>query len=170
MAAELTQVEASALDDCEQRIAAGMRTFVEVGSALLRIRDERLYRTTYGTFEDYCEQRWSISRPRAYELISAVGVVSAIADTGQSPPENEAQARELARVPEADRADVWRETVERTNGTRRTRRAGTRPLLTPQALAAARAAGRAIAAQTTDATWLAVARICSGTTGRHPVA
>jgi hypothetical protein len=29
---------------------------------------------------------------------------------------NEGQARELARVPEGQRAEVWRETVERTNG------------------------------------------------------
>lgn len=118
MAAEitLTQAEASDLDECEQRIAKGMRTFVEVGTALLRIRDERLYRTTYGTFEDYCQQRWGFNRHRASQMITAAEVVTTVT-TGDLPaPANEAQARELARVEPERRAEVWRETVERTEG------------------------------------------------------
>lgn len=112
----LTREEAVALEDCEQRIERGLRTFLEVGSALTVIRDSRLYRETHETFEAYAKERWNLSRTRSYELMTAAEVVSAIADTGQAPPENEAQARQLSRVPEPDRADVWAETVERTNG------------------------------------------------------
>jgi hypothetical protein len=112
----LTREEAIALDDCEKRIESGLKTFLEVGSALAVIRDSKLYRETHETFEAYAKERWNLSRTRSYELMAAADVVSAIADTGQVPPENEAQARQLSRLPEADRADVWAETVERTNG------------------------------------------------------
>ena len=68
--------------------------------ALKEIRDRRLYRQQYDTFEEYCFQRWDVSRPRAYELCAASEVVadlSAIADI-RVLPENEAQARPLTRL------------------------------------------------------------------------
>lgn len=68
--------------------------------ALKEIRDRRLYRQHYDTFEEYCIQRWDVSRPRAYELCAASEVVanlSAIADI-RLLPENEAQARPLTRL------------------------------------------------------------------------
>ena len=113
--APLTRAEAIALGDCEQRIERGLKTFIEVGSALAAIRDNRLYRATHESFETYCRERWNLSRPRAYELMTAAEVVSAMADTEQ-PPTNERQARELAKVPEPERAEVWAEAVERTDG------------------------------------------------------
>lgn len=115
---DFTDVEASTLVQCERVIERGLKTFVEVGTALATIRDGRLYRTEYDSFEDYCDQRWAISRPRAYELMSAAQVVSAIADTGMRPPANEAQARELSKL--RDRPDklrdAWAEASERANG------------------------------------------------------
>ena len=93
-----------------------MQTFMEVGMALATIRDKRLYQAKYATFEDYCHQRWSLSRSRAYQLMAAADVVSTIVDTGLPAPANEGQARELARVPAEKRAEVWRATVERTEG------------------------------------------------------
>jgi len=101
---------------CEAVIERGLATFVEVGEALLVIRDERLYRESHATFEDYCRERWSLSRARAYQLIGAAEVVSTVVDNGLPAPMTERQARELARVPEPERADVWREALERTEG------------------------------------------------------
>jgi len=113
----LTVAERDTLAECEGKIERGMQTFLEVGNALTTIRDSRLYRAEFATFEDYCVDRWSISRPRAYELMAAAQVVSAIADKiAVPPPGNEGQARELAKVHEDERADVWQETVERTDG------------------------------------------------------
>lgn len=103
------------LADCELRIERGLKTFIDVGQALAEIRDSRLYKGTHGTFEDYCAERWNMSRPRAYELISAAEVVSGMPDTAP-PVTNARQAAALAAVPEPERAEVWRETVERTNG------------------------------------------------------
>lgn len=113
--APLTRAEQIALDDCEQRIERGLKVFIEVGSALAFIRDNRLYRASHQTFEAYAKVRFNISRPRAYELITAAEVVSGIPDTLPAPT-NAGQATELAKLPEADRADVWAEAVERTGG------------------------------------------------------
>jgi hypothetical protein len=112
----LTASESNALAEHEAVIERGIKTFYEVGTALADIRNRKLYRANYGTFEEYAEKRWQMSRPRAYELMAAAEVVSAMADTGITAPANERQARELGRVPEPDRATVWAETVERTDG------------------------------------------------------
>ena len=60
----------------EQVIERGLTTFVEVGNALLEIRDSRLYKDSFSTFEDYCRERWGMSRPRAYPLIEAAEIMS----------------------------------------------------------------------------------------------
>lgn len=117
MSKELSTSEAAQLAACETVIARGVQTFVAVGSALMKVRDAQLYRAGHRTFEDYCERRWSISRPRAYQLMEAATAVSTVVDKiGVPPPANEGQARELAKVPEAERAEVWQEAVERTEG------------------------------------------------------
>lgn len=68
----LSPTESTRLQKCEAVIEKGLQTFIEVGNALLEIRDSRLYRQDYGTFEDYCRKRWKISRAHAYRLIEAV--------------------------------------------------------------------------------------------------
>jgi hypothetical protein len=39
---------------CEEAIGRGFQSFVEVGLALVKIRDERLYRQDYYDFDQYC--------------------------------------------------------------------------------------------------------------------
>ena len=46
------------LHKLEKTIEEGLRTFTAVGRALLEIRDDQLYRPDYGTFEDYCREKW----------------------------------------------------------------------------------------------------------------
>lgn len=126
MSAELTQREATALDRCEIVIERGIKTFVEVGNALLEIRDKKLYRTTYGTFEDYCAQRWQLDRKYAYRIMDSARVHAALdagetdasADSGLSPigdkPANEAQARPLTRLlPKSNASPAERGQAER---------------------------------------------------------
>ena len=62
---ELTAQECSALAHHEATIERGLETFHEVGAALLEIQDGRLYRETHAAFEDYCRERWQMSRRRA---------------------------------------------------------------------------------------------------------
>lgn len=70
----LTTVERSRLAECEEVIAHGVTVFVRVGRALAEIRDGKLYRETHATFEAYCQERWQISRPRAYEIMDQARV------------------------------------------------------------------------------------------------
>lgn len=106
----------AALAAAEQRIERALNGFVDMGQALTEIRDGRLYKATHGNFEAYCQERWDIGRDYADRMIAAAQVVLTIVSKGLPAPTKESQARALVAVPEPDRADVWREAVERTNG------------------------------------------------------
>jgi hypothetical protein len=100
------------LHACEEIIERGQRTFVEVGRALGRIRDERLYREDgYSSFDDYCKARWSMAKSYANYLIAGTEVATNVAIT------NEAQARALRQVPEPRRADVLADVRSRSDST-----------------------------------------------------
>jgi hypothetical protein len=55
----------------EARLERNIRAFLEAGQDLLYIRDNRLYRSNYATFEEYCDQRWYLKQSRAYQLMDA---------------------------------------------------------------------------------------------------
>jgi hypothetical protein len=79
----VTDAERSTLAELETVIRGGLGTFVEVGRALTKIRDGGLYKVDgYASFEAYTAHRWDIGKTRAYELIGAAEVMSAIADAG----------------------------------------------------------------------------------------
>lgn len=101
----LTTIEAERLEACENIIARGLESFVDVGEALRIIRDERLYRLTHATFEDYI-QTWGLSRSRAYQLIAWREVDESLS-TVVDKPATERQARELAKVEPEQREEVW---------------------------------------------------------------
>jgi hypothetical protein len=94
---QLSPAERCRLAELEQVVDAGMQTFVDVGLALLEIRDGRLYRQTHGTFESYCTARWGFTDRRGRQLIAAAEIGTMV------PVANERQAREL--VPLLDRPD-----------------------------------------------------------------
>jgi hypothetical protein len=112
VAESLSLAELQTLEHYERIIAQGFKTFVEVGQALVAIRDQRLYRQDYGTFEDYLRQRWDLSRPYAYQLIDASVTVQNLSATADILPANEAQARPLTSVPPDQQAEVWQEAVK----------------------------------------------------------
>lgn len=98
------------LFELEQTIERGLSTFVEVGEALLEIRDSRLYRESHKTFEDYCQERWGWTRQHANRHIAAARTVEILEPTG-SIPTDERQARELAplRDEPEQMAEAWQE-------------------------------------------------------------
>lgn len=84
----------------EQIIHHGRRTFLEVGAALLRIREARLYKLTHSSWESWCLDRWGSSKRHADRQISAVKLVQESNRMGPNVPVScERQARELARAP-----------------------------------------------------------------------
>lgn len=95
------------MQQLEAIIERGLQGFCEAGQALCRIRDKRLYRLTYRKFEDYCRERWSISKTRAYELMAASEVVAQLSAVADDLPANEAQARPLTLLNESARPGAW---------------------------------------------------------------
>ncbi len=67
------------------------------GEALSAIRDAKLYRATHGTFEDYCREKWGMSRRHCDRLIESSDTVQSLGPTGPKIT-SERQARELSRV------------------------------------------------------------------------
>jgi hypothetical protein len=107
----------SELSAHEVVIERGYKTFIEVGNALAAIRDGRLYRQHFATFEDYCKQRWSLSRSRAYRLIEGADVVDRMLPIGDKiVPSTESQARELAGLTPRQCAIVMRVAHENSGG------------------------------------------------------
>jgi phage N-6-adenine-methyltransferase len=107
----ITDVATDRLLECERVIERGLNTFVEVGAALLEIRDSRLYKDSYSTFEDYCRERWGMQRHYANRLISAAEVTNNLVPIGTIPA-NEAQARPLVGLPQEQQFQVWQQVVE----------------------------------------------------------
>ena len=108
---DLTVQEETRKAQLEATIERGMQTFVEVGLALMEIRDGRLYRAEFGTFEEYCQERWGWTRMRASQLIAAAVVVENVNNCLQIPA-TESQARPLAALPPAQQREAWREAVD----------------------------------------------------------
>lgn len=106
----LTTNEQRELAECEAVIEAGQKTFVEVGEALTRIRDKRLYRATHKSFDLYCQDMWNWTRQRANQLIDAAEVVNQLPNESRvlstTVVKNEAQARALKPVPVEERPNV----------------------------------------------------------------
>lgn len=114
--------EKTRFEQLEAIVERGVETFVEVGNALLEIRNLRLYRREFSTFEDYCRQRWQLSRRHAYELISAAEVVSNLCAMAHTLPSNERQVRPLAKLEPEQQREAWQlTTVINPNPTAATR-------------------------------------------------
>lgn len=108
-----TAVEEARFRAVEEGMECAARSaWVEWGTGLREIRDSRLYRAQYATFEDYCRMRWSISRQRAYQLIASVEVVANVSTVVDILPGCERQARELSRLEPEGQRQVWAEIAE----------------------------------------------------------
>lgn len=101
--AALTTTETNRLAELEETIERGLETFLEVGNALLEIRESKLYRQTHKTFAAYTKARWGFTARRARQLVQA-------AQTGTMVPvENERQARELGGLDQGAIKTIWLE-------------------------------------------------------------
>ncbi len=108
----LAAPEIETLTRCEAVIARGVQTFIEVGEALAIIREGKLYRADFTTFEHYCRNKWGIGDSRARQLIGAASVAREIETVTNVTLSNEGQARAAAKVAPADRPEVMVRAVE----------------------------------------------------------
>lgn len=102
----LTPAELERLAVLEGVIRTSIEAFLAVGSALFEIRDQRLYRDAYGTFEAYCSKRWGMTHRHANRVIQAADIIASFGDS-PSKPTTEKQARPLSRLPRERRAAAW---------------------------------------------------------------
>lgn len=103
--------EKKRLAELEAVVERGLQTFVEVGAALMEIRDSRLYREHYDTFANYCRERWGVQRRRAYQLMDAAAVVGNVKDFSH-PPQVESHAAPLSKLDPDDQSAAWQRAVE----------------------------------------------------------
>lgn len=106
--------EKNEFDRCELVIKQGLGTFIEVGEALLKIREKRFYRLEFSTFEDYCRDKWGISKRAAYQYITANKVIENVRHGAQILPQTERQARPLTQLKPEAQQQAWKEVVEQS--------------------------------------------------------
>lgn len=119
---KLSSAEFQRLVELEGVVERGMRTFVEVGTALLEIKDRHLYREKFATFEVYCHQRWGFGAHRAYQLIDASVVVQEMSTRVDNPPTSERQVRPLVNLDPEERVDAWTRAQENAGDSQPTAR------------------------------------------------
>jgi hypothetical protein len=119
MVASLKTQASGKLAQCEEVIERGLDSFIEVGNALLIIREERLYKDDYDDFKTYCQERWDTSDRHAHRLIDSAEVMQNIGtdQIGQSGPLpsqqlKESQVRPLVALPPSDQRKAWEGAVK----------------------------------------------------------
>jgi DNA repair photolyase len=97
---------------CEEVVKRGWLTFIDVGRALLTIRDEDLYKQAgYERFEDYCQERLEWTRSTANRHIWAAEVQTILEPIGAKPT-NESQVRFLNGIAPEQVRKTWLEAQE----------------------------------------------------------
>lgn len=91
---------------CTQAVLEALEKQFDAGIALIEIRDQKLYREEFDTFDNYCDSVLKITRQRAYQLIEATEVKEGLPAKAAAQITNESQARVLSSVPEEHRAQV----------------------------------------------------------------
>ena len=111
------------LQENEEIIERGLKTFIEVGNALLEIRDHEMYKEAgFKDFETYCKDRWNLSISYVKHLIIASETVNVLQDEPSSVdntalPSTERQARELATLRDEPKVmrKVWDLAVQQSS-------------------------------------------------------
>ncbi len=114
--AALSEAESAKLSRLEAVIETGLVEFKRVGLALLEIRDSRLYRAEFGTFEEYCRERWGMSKTHANRYVEAAGVAVNLTPMGVIQPERERQLRPLAPLEPEQQREAWATAVREAGG------------------------------------------------------
>jgi len=129
----LSQREEKLLIELEAVIDANMKGFVLVGMALATIKNQKLYRIQYPTFEEYILRVWDMAARSAYRLIEAAYVHDNLKDflergnmTNWSQnddgsncaqteiilPKNEGQARPLTLFSPEEQKEIWLQVLD----------------------------------------------------------
>jgi hypothetical protein len=111
--------EKKQLEQLETTIKKGFKTFYQVYEALFEIHDKGLYRE-YGTFEQYCDKKWGISRSQGHRCVAFVKCVTNLKSRQLATneplaiPANEAQGRRMAGLEPEQQIVVARKVALKT--------------------------------------------------------
>lgn len=113
----LSVIERRNLKDLENVIESGVESFLATGSALKKIREQRLYREKFKSFDAYVRDKWGFERNYANKLIGACEVKEKVGTSGTHIPKaaeitKERQLRELKNVPDESLAEVIAKAAE----------------------------------------------------------
>lgn len=120
----LTTAESTDKAALMTRVRNGLDTWVEVGTALMELRDRKLWRDEAPDFTSFCQTHFGFTRRRADQLIAASAAVLEVekssskngpdtTEKAESPRGGSAfQAEELAKAPPDKQAEKWRKAVD----------------------------------------------------------
>lgn len=109
--------ERNELERCEVVIRQGLETFIEVYSAYKVIREKRLYRSEFSTFEEYCQIKWGMPRRHINRMIAAGDTVVNLGPMGPILPATERQTRPLTSLEPEIQREAWKEVVHQSQET-----------------------------------------------------
>lgn len=76
MANELTPAQKDRWQRCRKIVKNGLRTYIEVGRALLEIKQSQLYLAEYATWTDYCDRELTMTRRHADRMIVSAKTIT----------------------------------------------------------------------------------------------
>lgn len=101
------------LEKLEEAIQAGLAAMETTGLALEVIQKRKLYAPTFGTFDEYLQARWKMSRNYADKLIDAGRICQQMREAGLPTPIRESHARQLNKIADPDqRVKTWKDTLD----------------------------------------------------------
>lgn len=110
----LTAAERKRYQQCVQEISDGLRGSWKAGEALRDVREARLYREDFVSFDEFCQAVHSITQRYANYLIEAVEIKEDIKERSPKMAElltTETQAREIGNVPRGAQVRVLKAIV-----------------------------------------------------------
>ncbi len=108
----ISLAESKRLIALESVISKGISSFIEVGNALAEVRDSKLYKSEHKTFEDYCREKWGMSKAYSYRFISSAETASNLSPMGDKPT-SERQVRPLTKLDSpAQQQKAWTRATE----------------------------------------------------------
>lgn len=102
----LSSTEKEQFDSLCKTIIDGLAGFIEVGNALVRVHEDRLYREEFKSFEECCQMKFGMSRNDGYRYIVAAEVKGALPENVSNLIQNTAQANALSKAPKKQRAKI----------------------------------------------------------------
>ena len=111
LATPLTAEEKQRLSKLEKVIDAKLGDFFDVGSALMEIKINGLFRETHRNFNVYCQERWGFGRSYANKLIGSAERIQLLPEN-QPKPANEFQIRPFLKLEPEEFPKKWQTIID----------------------------------------------------------